>query len=224
MQGRLRSLVFEALTDQLVQDEARQAGLSVTREEVQFAADVYRRRHGLSAAADTHAWLSWNGMSVADFKANLEQDLLATKLRQHLAAASIERDFTAHQADYERLRLAQLCVGREDMANELASQVRDDGRDLEAVAAECGVPLVRDELFRKELPASLAEALSAAGPGPLVGPVESPQGFLLVLVEERRPPTLDPATRRHIENELFATWLAERTREAKVDLAMAGTG
>ena len=111
MQGRLRSLVFEALTDQLIQDEARQAGLSVTREEVQFAADVYRRRQGLSTTADTHAWLAGNGMSVADFKASLEHDLLATKLRQHLAATRIEKDFTAQQAGYERLRLAQTVRG-----------------------------------------------------------------------------------------------------------------
>ena len=133
MQGRLRSLVLDALTEQLVQDEARQAGLSVTREELQSAADAFRRRHGLSAAADTHAWLSGHGMSVDDFKANLEHDLLAAKLRQHLTAARVEGHFAAHQAGYERLRLAQLCVGRDDLANELASQVREDGRDLDAV-------------------------------------------------------------------------------------------
>ena len=79
--GRLRSLVLDALTEQLVEDEARRAGLSVTKEELQFAADAYRRRHGLSAAADTHAWLSKQGMSVDDFKANLEHDLLGDKLR-----------------------------------------------------------------------------------------------------------------------------------------------
>ena len=64
---------------------------------------------------------------------------------------------------------------------------------------------------------------SAAGPGQLVGPVESPQGFLLVLVEERLPAALDAATRQQIENELFTNWLAERTSEARIDLAMAGT-
>src|SRR5262249_10586853 len=118
----------------------------------------------------------------------------------------------------ERLRLAQLCVGRDDLANELASQVREDGHDLDAVAGEHRVQLVRGESFRKDLEGALAEALASARPGQLVGPVETPQGFILVLVEERRPAALDPATRQHIENKLFAAWLAERTREAKLDL------
>jgi hypothetical protein len=58
IQGRLGPLVREALAAQLAQDEARQAGLSVTDEELQTAADGCRRRHGLTAAADTHAWLA----------------------------------------------------------------------------------------------------------------------------------------------------------------------
>ena len=223
MLGRLRALALDALTDQLVQDEARQAGLSVTREELQFAADAFRRRHGLCAAADTHAWLSGQGMSVDDFKACLEHDLLAAKLRQHLTAGRVEGHFTAHQAGYERLRVAQLCVGREDLANELASQIRDDGRDLDAVAAEYKVRLVRGESFRRDLASPLAEALVSAGPGQLVGPLVAPQGFTLVLVEERQPPALDPATRQHIEDELFTAWVRERMREARLDLAPVGT-
>src|SRR5262249_6722117 len=187
-------------------------GPSVQRAELQRATNTFRRRHGLNTAADTQAWLSGRGMSVDDLQANLEHDLLAAKLRQHLTAARIEGHFTAHQAGYERLRLAQLCVGRDDLANELASQVREDGRDLDAVAGEHRVRLVRGESFRKDLATPLAEAVAADGPGQLVGPVATAQGFILVLVEERQPAALDPATRQQIENELFTAWLAERTR------------
>lgn len=223
VRGHLGPLVLDALAEQLVRDEARQAGLSVTREELQLAANAFRRRHGLSSAADTQAWLSGRGMLVDDFQANLEHDLLAAKLRQHLTAARVEGHFTAHQAGYERLWLAQLCLGRDDLANELASQVREEGRDLDAVAGEHRVRLLRAESFRKDLASPLAEALAAAGPGQLVGPVLTPRGFILVLVEERRPAALDPATRQHIEAELFTAWLAERTRAAQIDLTLAGT-
>jgi hypothetical protein len=223
LRGRLRSLVVDALTEQLVQKEALQAKLSVTQEELQSAAGAFRRRHGLSAAADTHAWLSARGMSVNDFMASLEHDLLAVKLRQHLTAARVEGHFAAHRTGYERLRLAQLCVGRDDLANELASQIREEGRDLDAVAGEHRIPLVRGEWFRKELAIPLAEALASAGAGQLVGPVVTPQGFVLVLVEEREPAKLDAAARQHIENELFTAWVTERMRSVKIDLALTGT-
>lgn len=219
VQGRLRSLVFEALTEQMVQDQARQAGLSVTRAEIQSAADAFRHRHGLSTAADTHTWLSGRGMSADDFEANLEHDLLAAKLRHHLTADRVAGHFAAHQADYERMRLAQLCVGRDDLANELACQVRDEGRDLDAVAAEHGVRLVHSESYRRDLASPLAEALASASPRQLVGPVATEQGFVLVHVEEIETAALDPATHEHLENELFTAWIAERMREARVELS-----
>src|SRR5205823_12043695 len=128
-QGRLGPLVREALAAQLVQDEAHQAGLSVSEEELQTAADGCRRRHGLTAAADTRDWLAARGLSVDDFEASLEQELLAAKLWQHLTAPEVSRHFTDHQADFERLRLALVLVPREHLARELASQVRDAGRD-----------------------------------------------------------------------------------------------
>jgi len=222
-QGRLGHLVLEALTEQLVLDEARRAGLSVTQEELQEAANSFRSRRNLITAADTQDWLLARGMSMDDFQANLQHELLTIKLRQHLTAARIEGHFTAHRAGYERFRLAELCLGRDDLANELASQVREDGRDLATVADEHRVRLVRGESFRKDLANPVVAALATAEPGQLIGPVVTPEGFLLVLVEARQLPTLDPDTRQQIEDDLFSAWLAERTRAAKIDLALPGT-
>jgi parvulin-like peptidyl-prolyl isomerase len=209
--GRLGPLVREALAAQLVQEQARQAGLSATAEELQTA-DAFRRRHGLNAAADTRAWLAAGGMSVEDFEAGLEEDLLAAKFRQHVTADQVDRHWQEHQAGYERLRLALVMVGREELARELASQIREDGRELAEVVQVHGLPLNRGERFRKELGGQLAEELAAAPVGELVGPVSTALGFTLVVVEERRPAELDEATRRYIQNELFDGWLAERLR------------
>ena len=86
-QGRLRPLVVEALAGQLVQQEARQAGLSVTAEDLQAAADAFRRAHGLHTATATRAWLDGQGLTVGDFETGLEERLLAAKLKHHLTAA-----------------------------------------------------------------------------------------------------------------------------------------
>jgi parvulin-like peptidyl-prolyl isomerase len=219
-QGRLAPLVREALAAQFLQEQARQAGLSATAEELQTAADDFRRRNGLHSAGDAHAWLAGRGLSVDDFEASLEQDLLAAKLRQHLTAAEADGHFAAHRAGFERLRLAQLLLPREDLARELASQVRDEGRDLADVAREHGLQLARGQVFRKDLSDPPAVPLASAGAGALVGPVPTPRGFALVLVEERRPAEPDDATRQHIQDDLFRSWLAARLHEAKIDLPL----
>jgi hypothetical protein len=148
---------------------------------------------------------------------------LAAKLKQHLGAAGVEAHFATHQADHERLRVGMLLGEREDLARELASQVRDEGRDLDAVAAEHGLPVLRRQLLRKELGEALVSALAAAKDGEVVGPVATPQGFALVQIKERHEPVLDPAIRQAIQQELFDRWPADAIREAALDLAVVGT-
>ena len=222
-QGRLRPLVVEALAGRLVQQQAHQAGLSVTAEDLQAAADAFRRAHGLHTATATRTWLDGQGLTVGDFEAGLEERLLAAKLKQHQTAAQADESFAAHRTDFERLRVARVVTGRDDLARELASQVRDEGRDLEGVAREHGLPVDRRRLFRRDLPVHLAAALAKAQPGELVGPVGAPEGFALLLIEECRPAELDSATRQRIQDELFEGWLAARMKEATFDAGALGT-
>jgi parvulin-like peptidyl-prolyl isomerase len=219
-QGRLEPLVREALAAQFIQEQARQAGLSVAAEELQSAADEFRRHHRLHTVADTRAWLAAQQLSLDDFEASLEQGVLAAKMRQHVTGAEVDRHFAAHQADFERLRLAQVLPPREDLARELASQVREEGRGLEDVAREQGLHLARFERLRKELNGSLGSALASARAGQLVGPVGTPQGTALVLIEECHPAELDRATRQRIQDELFDGWLAARMPETTLNLSL----
>jgi hypothetical protein len=217
-QGRLEPAVREALTAQFLQEQARQAGLSLAPEELQVAADDCRRRQGLLAAADTNAWLAAQRLSLDNFQARLEPSVLAAKVPQHLTSAQVDGHFAAFEAGFERLQLAEVVVGRLDVAQELASQVRDEGRELADVAGEQGLQLVRGECLRKDLSAPLAAAKS----GELIGPLETRRGFVLVLVEACRSAELDSATRKRIQDELSEAWLAAHLREAKVDLAPIG--
>ena len=223
VQARLGPLVREAVVRQYILDQAHETGLSVTTEELQQIANAYRRRIGLNTAADTHVWLAQHGLSADDFEAGLEESLLTAKLRQHRSAAEVEVYFSSHQAEYERLHLGLLVVERDDLAQELASQVRDEGRDLDAVAQEHGLPVIRRQVLRKNLGEALAAALAAAKDGELVGPIATPQGFVLVQIKERLESVLDPTIRQAIQQELFDKWLADRTKEATFDFALVGT-
>jgi hypothetical protein len=216
-QGLLRGLVHEALSERLVQEEAGRAGLSVTDEELQAAADAFRRERGLHSAADTQAWLTRQGMSVVGLEKQLEEQLLAAKLKQHLTAPRVEEYFTSRQGEFELLLLVYLVVERDDLARELASQVHDDGRCLEEVAGEHGLSVERRGAPRANLPPSLAEVLAAVKTGELVGPVATPEGFVLAVVEERRPLELDAGARRRLQDELFDRWLADHMKQAKYE-------
>jgi hypothetical protein len=221
--GQLVPLVRAALADRVVQEMAQRADLSVTSEELQAAANAWRRRQGLSAVLDTHNWLAERGMSVDEFEAGLESLLLLTKLRRQVPASAVEARFAAEHAGYERLRLAELCLGREDLAQELASQVREEGRNLDTVAGEQRLQVVRGDCYRKDVTGPLAEALASTAVGQLVGPVATPRGFVLVLLEECQPAVLDPITRLHIANEIFESKWATLLQGATLSLEPAET-
>ncbi len=219
--GRLGPLVREALAAGIVQEHARQMGLTVSGAELQTAADDFRRRQRLISAAETRDWLAARGLTAQDFESSLEQDLLAAKLREHFTGSSVDAHFASRQTEYDRLGFVLLRASREDLARELASQIQEEGRDLASIAAEQGLRLTQLVKSRQELGAPLRRALESAKVGQLVGPVATPDGFLLVLVEEIIPGELDTATRKHLQEELFGAWLAGQLQKATINRPLA---
>jgi len=72
---------------------------------------------------------------------------------------------------------------------------------------------------RYALPPDVADAVFAARPGHVVGPLPGPDGFRLLLVEELLPPELDDETQSVIRQELFGAWLKDRLRDVRIDLS-----
>jgi hypothetical protein len=172
--------LHEAVLEQFLVGQATQAGLTVTTEELQRAADFVRRRQGLTSAEQTLAWLSRQQLSVVEFEDALERDLLIEKFKDHLFRDRIPAHFEQHRAQYDRLRLRQLTVPREDLARELLSQVSNEGRDLAALVEkhradrpDGGSPSVTVLMRRQLLPAAAAALPSKVGE--VGGPVATPR-------------------------------------------------
>ena len=208
-------MLREVAVEELLFQQADASGLRISGDDLQQAADDFRRRIGLTSAQDTQAWLARQRLSVQDFEAALESDLLIEKLKDHLTRDRIAGHFADHRDSYARVRLRQIVVAREDLARELLSQLQE-GREFAQVArqhsqhpsgSEGGAV---GEVFRRQLPAEIADAVFAARSGEVVGPLATPQGFLLLLVEEVRPAELDPQTTAAIRQELFEAWLNEQ--------------
>jgi parvulin-like peptidyl-prolyl isomerase len=214
--GRLQPLLREAALDHLLAQQASEAGLAVTDAEVQAAADAFRHRHGLSSAADTQAWLARQRLTVEDFEQSLERDLLAEKFTDHLIRNRIADHFAAQRDHYARARLRLILVAREDLARELLSQIRDEGREFAELAHEHSRHLSRSDagrlglVWRSQLPANLADPIFAAHEGEVVGPLASPHGFHLFLVEKLLSTALDAETTAVIRQELFDRWCEEQ--------------
>ena len=73
-------LLAELARDLIIQDAISKRGLTVSDEELQTAADNFRRDQKLERAVDTHNWLKDRGWSVEHLELHLERQLLHEKL------------------------------------------------------------------------------------------------------------------------------------------------
>ncbi len=112
--------------------------------------------------------------------------------------------------DRERLAWLVLDLTRSrwptlDAAREAVSCVRHDGSPLEEVARDAGAPAAASRCLLANVPEVLHDALLTAASGELVGPVELPTHWEVVLVRAKRTPSLsDPLVRAAAEREVEA--------------------
>lgn len=76
--------LMEVQTRKIASTAARERGLSVSGEELQQAADTFRRAKGLTGGVDTVLWFKKHRVSLAAFEEFLETSLLVSKLKEQI--------------------------------------------------------------------------------------------------------------------------------------------
>lgn len=111
--------------------------------------------------------------------------------RDAASPQAIEREVHAQHMDWLRLDCRWLAHGQEDVVREAALCVREDGRDLAAVAGDAGVRLEKQMVFLESAEPALRGHLLGARPGDILGPVLLGDEFRLIEVIAKRAPTAD---------------------------------
>jgi hypothetical protein len=125
---------------------------------------------------------------------------------------AVAREIASHSLEWLRIEGSVLEFTEEDAAREAALCIRADGQPLAEVAAASGVQPSALRVYVADVDAELSPMLVAARQGELVGPVPRDDGFALLLVEKKTPPTkADAEVRRRAE---------ERIVERAVERAM----
>lgn len=109
-----------------------------------------------------------------------------------LAAATATEDalretIARHRLGWTRLVGQQVVAPTRSVCAELRQWVVEDGSDLAEAAARAGCAVTAVDHTLDELePATLRPYLAGTGPTDIMGPVEAPNGWNLVVVHERR--------------------------------------
>lgn len=212
---------------------ARRRRLDAGPEEIQRAADDFRRCMGLHRALDARRWLAQSDLTPDDFERFIVEHVLVTKLVDLLVAPeNIEDYFRRNRPRFESVDLVHIMVEDEATAQEIASIVRETPEEFEALARRHSLDAdTRDEggriaeLRRGSLPEEIEGRVFAAGPGDILGPfaLHDSDVYEIIRVDARRPPVLDDATRERIAELIQDEWLAEQIREHSVGFSPNAT-
>jgi parvulin-like peptidyl-prolyl isomerase len=224
VKGQLLAPLRETVEDRLIAEQAARQGIVLSDDDLQREADAFRQANRLQKAEATHAWLADHHLTLLDLQSRLERQLLRRRLTERLVTQEqIERYFVENRQVFDRAVLSQLVVERQGVAEELLTQVREDGADFGALAR-------RHSLHRESRPAggylgvvsrttltpAVEAAVFGAAAGAVLGPFQTPLGWALVRVEELLPAVLDAAVTERIRGHLFQKWLDAQVKQVDV--------
>jgi parvulin-like peptidyl-prolyl isomerase len=212
---QLKEVHQKILQQRVIHKAAQERGLTVTPEEIQAEANRIRFLKRLEKASDTMAWLADEMITPDDWEAGMRDRLLSQKLANSLFAKEVEKVFAQNRLDFEQVLLYQIIVSDGKLAQELFYQIEE--REISFYEAahlydidekrrhQCGC---EGKLDRWKLKPDMAAIIFGTELGQAIGPLQTEQGYHILMVEEFIPAELTPQRYQELLDSMFKQWLA----------------
>ena len=205
-----RGLVFQI---------AQREKIKISQDELQKGIDQWRYKNRLESVEDTEKWLSQHNISFTDMAREIEYQMLEERLKEQITAEQIQAHFASQKLASERREICWILVHELDIAEEIAIQIKDGGRDFHTLARQYSldehtrpVSGYLGRKSRRDLPTAIAPLLFAAEVGEVIGPVKVETGYALYYIQRHCPAVFDETTKARCVQELYQLRLR---REAK---------
>lgn len=221
------SIVDDTIHALLLRKAADELGITISTEELQDAADNFRRDFGLITATETNEWMESLGLIIDEFERKVENDLLRSRVEEKLATdEKINRVFTENILDFEKVKIAKLVVNDEGLANEIMTQIDEGEASFSDLAAKYSTDKETADkggfagyVNRNDLPDEVDVTVFADDAAGLVGPVASNGSYYLVkILEAKKADPDDDLTRATCTMAIFNDYMAEKGQEIGVKL------
>jgi len=217
-----------ALTDRLItscllRQELEEDPVDLTDAELQDGMDAFRRARGLLSTEATTEWMARRGLSHHDLEELVAAELTVAWLRSKVTAWRSEAYFRQNRALFDSARVATVRFPGRPEAEKFAEAVRGGGefygeaeRAFSAGMAASGSGLF-SVIHRGDLTPDVAHDVFQAPLGTVLGPYAGEAGWSVIRVLARQPAVFDEATAEFVQRRLFAEWLGERRKSARID-------
>jgi parvulin-like peptidyl-prolyl isomerase len=202
---KMSRVVAVAERDAIILEFSERLGITVSDEEIQAAADAFRYRYKLLNASQTHSWLTKQKTTSKDWAEGIKMSLLTKKLEEYLFGEQVDGHYLNNREVYKRAAFSQILLSNETEAQQVAKELKEGKASFNAVALERSIGLssranagfvgVR---FFNELRPEIAQAMTEAKEGEVIGPIQTKLGYHIVRIEKWFPTELTIAQRKRM--------------------------
>jgi len=223
--GKLDSVVWEIMRQHVLEQELQ------TLEDIDISSDLieqvvidFRLNNQLTDSASFQRWLAQENLDYSTFKRQITSSLKLEKLKAQVTEPNIQEYFIERKIFLDRVVLSRLVVEEQALAEELKSQIIEDGVRFEQLVQEYSITEDRTlngmmgAISKGTLPDVLRAAINLAKPGELIEPLEIEGLWYLVRVEKILDASLDEQLKQQLEDELFEEWLEDKITNINVKL------
>jgi putative peptide maturation system protein len=213
-------LADRLVTACLLQHEIEQSPVDVDEAELQQAMDAFRRAHGLLTVTATREWMARHSLSHVELDRLVAGEAAVARLRKREVGGDVPAYFEKNGQLFDTARIARMVLPSRAHAERVVAAVvagADFGALAEAAFVDGTAAPEYAAVRRHELAPDIAGQVFGAAPGALLGPFDTVTGHALIRLLDLAPAVLDEVTTNLVERHLFAAWIAERRRSARVE-------
>jgi parvulin-like peptidyl-prolyl isomerase len=220
--GKLEPVLWEIMRSYVIEQELQTLEDDISSELDQVVLD-FRLENELTNYTIFQEWLVNQGLDYPTFRSQIASKLKLEKLKAQVTEANLQEYFIERKIFLDRVVLSRLVVEEEALAEELKSQIIEDGAKFEQLVQEYSI--TDDRIFngmmgamsKGTLPTVLRAAIDLANPGELIS-LEIEGLWYLVRFEKFLPASLDEQLKSELAQELFEQWLEDKIQNINVQL------
>lgn len=221
LSGKLKSFLWEILRQHVIEKELITEQVTINPDVIDQVVIDFRLENQLTDYESFQAWLAIVGIDSATFREQIAFNLKLQSLKTTVTQPNLQEYFIERKLFLDKVVLSCLVVENKALAQELKSQIVEDGVPFEQLVQKYSV--AEDRIFngkmgavsRGSMPDLLRAAVDLANPGDVLEPLEIDELWYLVRVEEFLSAGLDEV-KQELEMELFEQWLDDKIQAMNV--------
>ncbi|MBW4603684.1 MAG: peptidylprolyl isomerase [Calothrix sp. FI2-JRJ7] len=223
--GKLESVLWEIMRQHVLEQEFQVLDdINISSDLIEQVIIEFRLNNQLTDSGRFQQWLAQEGLDYSSFRKQIVSNVKLENLKTQVTESNIQEYFIERKLFLDQVVLSRLVVEEQSLAEELKSQIIEDGAIFEQLVQKYSI--AEDQIFngmmglisKGTLPDVIRAEIANANSGELIGPIEVDKLWYLVRVEKFLPASLDEQLKQQLESELFEQWLEEKIQNTNVQL------